>query len=260
MKIYTPNTIKKRVRIALLFFIVVQVLYVLAELATGYIFLPILRGGVMLSGAATILISCSSLALCLVAFSTIIDHYDKRNNEHKYKNFKKYCYKAAFILIIIAPCVQAINSICLIFGIHFIPNFTGLAENFTFYNPSLIKYKYLLRPILSKHEEVLWVSIPAATVAVFLKKCDFIGNERIAIFLLGLGCCGLGFLFLCHTLDSFLSGKIGGYRSVVYYASVSPAKFNAVSISLFSFAILIFFTSLGLMIMAILNPPNLKDI
>ena len=83
-KNYKPNFIPLKTRVWLLIGVVFLLLFTLAEFAIGYTFLSGKRGGVLLSGIPTFMVAFASLSLCLAAFLTIVDHYDKRPNEHHY--------------------------------------------------------------------------------------------------------------------------------------------------------------------------------
>lgn len=260
MKKHKPNFIPLSLRIILALFIVIQAAYILAELATGIIILPAKNGDVMLTGVPAVMIAFSSLALCLAALATIVDHYDKRPNEKKYKIFKQYCFKAAFILFLFAPVLQLIASIFLMFGIHILPEVRGFAEHYTFYRPEFKEYKYYLNPVLDNSSVILWASIPACAIGALLMKFFFKGNERLTVFLFCSGCFGLCLLMLFSVIDDFLSGKVNGYRSVVYYAAIEPAHFNAVLLTSFSCAILLLFGCISGMALAVLNHSSFKRI
>lgn len=53
-----------------------------------------------------------AIAAVIVAvnlFITIVDHYDKRNNEHLYKKASKYCMYLVVVLVVTASVIQYAN-------------------------------------------------------------------------------------------------------------------------------------------------------
>ena len=226
-KNYKPNFIPLKTRVWMLIGMVLLLLFTLAEFATGYTFLPGKRGGVLLSGIPTFMVAFASLSLCLAAFLTIVDHYDKRPNEHHYQFFKSLCYKATLYLFIAAPFVELFEFILLHNGIDVFPDFHGFADKFTFYSPELHQYLSYIDPLIDMSLVVAGVAFVFIGVGLVLMKY-IQGVAKWFGFLFGaLGFLGISFFFFAFTINDFLLGEIES-NGVIYRAINEPAKFNAI--------------------------------
>ena len=88
---YIPNKfpLKERMRNTLLS--VVFIVYGGYGIYNNDLFLPTRRGagGTHLHDEPALLMYAAIICGCLVMLSVIVDHYDERNNEYKYKAFAK---------------------------------------------------------------------------------------------------------------------------------------------------------------------------
>ena len=103
---HVPNRFPAALRAMLLVFSVLALFYAVAELAIGYTYLPGKRGGMLLSGVPTLCIAAGSLLLCLSALLVVVDHYDTRDNEGRYKRLRAQALKTGAVLIVIAPLIE----------------------------------------------------------------------------------------------------------------------------------------------------------
>ncbi|MCC2605969.1 hypothetical protein [Planctobacterium marinum] len=108
---YTPNHIPKSTRI--FNFVWGTGLVALAVFAwTGGSFHLPGKGaseGVTYTGNALTLFIFAAAIGAINLFITIVDHYDKRNNEQYYKKASQYCSCIAVFLVIAATAVQFAN-------------------------------------------------------------------------------------------------------------------------------------------------------
>lgn len=224
---YKPNVIPLKIRVWLAIAAAFLSLFALAEFATGYTFLPGKRGGVLLSGIPTVMIAVASLALCLAALLTIVDHYDKRPNEHHYRRVKSWCYKATFYLFIGAPFVEILEHILRHKGIGVFPDFHGFARTFTFYSPDLQRFQSYIDPLADMFLAIVGVSILLILLGMVLVKYFPRVPKRYGFLFGAWGFLGFWYVFLVSTVQDFLLGEIAT-NGVVYSAINEPAKFNAV--------------------------------
>lgn len=85
---YTPNVITKGDRIGYLIGAVVLGLYSVWGLAIDDIYIPGKRGGgIHFQGASAIMMGAAIILAAITFLIEIVDHYDRRNNEHWYENF-----------------------------------------------------------------------------------------------------------------------------------------------------------------------------
>ncbi|WP_236044051.1 hypothetical protein [Vibrio paracholerae] len=84
-KPYKPNVIPKNIRILFLSIAAGLVLYGLFGINHGEIYLPSKRGhGVTFIGDSIFVLFGSFVVLAICCIIIVVDHYDKRNNEHLY--------------------------------------------------------------------------------------------------------------------------------------------------------------------------------
>jgi len=95
---YKPNFISLRARLLLATGAAFLLVIALAQLATGYTFMPSKHKGIFLSGIPTLMAVVATLALCLALVLTVIDHYDKRNNEEIYNSLQTRSFLTFIIM------------------------------------------------------------------------------------------------------------------------------------------------------------------
>ena len=89
---HIPNSIPLADRITNFIFSVILIAYGGYGIYINDLYLPggrRSRGGIHLHDEPALIMYAAFICGCLVMLSVIIDHYDKRNNEHKYKTFAK---------------------------------------------------------------------------------------------------------------------------------------------------------------------------
>ena len=57
-------------------------------------------GGMRLHDGPALMMFTAMLCGSLMMLATVVDHYDERNNEHKYKAFSKSCFFLSIVLMI----------------------------------------------------------------------------------------------------------------------------------------------------------------
>lgn len=105
-KDYTPNEVPVKERIANAVIALLMVAYGTYGIWNQELYVPIFRGEVTLYGDslwfAFIAASVGSLYFVL----RVIDHYDKRNNEHLYRRFQIILRGVAVLIFIIAILIN----------------------------------------------------------------------------------------------------------------------------------------------------------
>lgn len=101
---YTPNRIRLAARIAYGLMALTWVAWALIGLLSGHMFLLISkRGPIHLSGVPAILLSLAVVASAAACAVAIVDHYDRRDNEHAYRKARRnFWYSAAGLLVLSA--------------------------------------------------------------------------------------------------------------------------------------------------------------
>ncbi len=237
MKKHRPNSFTLRSRVALALAALFLLVFVVAELATGYTYLPGKRGGLLLSGIPTLLIALSATALIVAALLTIVDHYDRRPNEQAYKSARSTCFKMALYLFFAAPFLELAELFIRAAGFEIFPRFRGLADTYTLYSPQLHGYVIYLSPILDHEVLIGAVSIAMLLLAYGIQRFWKQRFERLVLLLISTGICGLSMVWVANSAESFLTGEVtAGRRSTkqVVYASREPAKFNAILLTHFT--------------------------
>lgn len=85
---YIPNEIPKKQRIGLLVFSTLISGYALVGVWRDDLFIFSRRGGAHFHGVSAWLAAGCLLAFSVSMLSTVVDHYDKRNNERSYQRFR----------------------------------------------------------------------------------------------------------------------------------------------------------------------------
>ncbi|WP_299263143.1 hypothetical protein [uncultured Psychrosphaera sp.] len=110
-KDYIPNYIPTKKRIERLILIIVLLAYGGYGLFKGELYLAYGRGDVTLYGNA-IYIAFSALVVAVAYLALgIVDHYDKRNNEHVYRRFEAILKGLAVLILLTAIFVNYIHTI-----------------------------------------------------------------------------------------------------------------------------------------------------
>jgi hypothetical protein len=244
--VHQANHVPKRSRILLALAIVAILFYATAHLVTGYVYIPSKRGGVLLSGASTLMIVVAQLLIALGCAAKIVDHYDTRPNEHKYQQFRRTSFKTSLTLFLLAPLAQLVVTLLHIADVA-VPTFHGLANQFTFYSPSLKVYE----SVLSLDKSIFLLLGAAGAILLFVgwqvAKFELDSSGRVQMLLIGLGLLIFSILYMDIIMHDFVIGQTElGRRShrTLVTAMSDPARFNAVLLTKFSVFGLIFTFSL----------------
>lgn len=252
-KKHKPNFIPLKFRVLSGVGAVYLLLFTVAVLAMGHVFLPGKYGrGILLSGIPTLMIVFASLAVCLIAILTIIDHYDKRPNEHKYESIKITCIKIAAVLYLGAPFVEILEMILVHNNIHLLPKFHGFAENYTFYSPDLQKYAPYIEPLTNSAGWLFLAFFVLTLSGIGINKYYPTVSKRIVVVLTGLGMFCMSAAILFFSFEDFLSGQTTD-DDLVYKALEEPAKFNAVLLTNFVIGAFMMLASLYAVVAIITN-------
>lgn len=228
---HVPNRFPAALRAVLLVFSVLALVYAVAELAIGYTYLPGKRGGMLLSGVPTLCIAVGSLLLCMSALLVVVDHYDTRDNEERYKRLRAQALKTGAVLIVIAPLIE----IALIFvrvGSGAEPlSPAGFAADVTWHDGTMKPYAGKVAAITDSgfFMGTLGVTFVLAVIALIAEKCRVESMRRFnAVAILSFSAV-LAMMLVLTTCEQFLQGEVRMHRSgPVYTARAHPAFFNAV--------------------------------
>lgn len=235
MNRHRPNRIPLRTRVFLAVCALFLIVFVLAEVALGYTYLPGKRGGLLLSGIPTLMLATAATALLAAALLTIVDHYDKRPNEATYRATKSACYKAALFLSIGAPLVEAAERLFHLAGYSPFPSFHGIASQYSMHSPQLRVYGQHLVPLLeSLGPVIVLTSFLALGLGYAAEKIFAARAKGFLLIAAGFAVMCLSSLWVACTAKDFLLGEVtAGSRSTkhVVFADKEPAKFNAILIT-----------------------------
>lgn len=230
-KDYSPNHIPITLRFLCVIWVICLAFYGWVELAIGYTYIPSKHGSAFfVSGFPTLLIAFAAFLWAVAALLTLIDHYDKRNNEEDYKFFRKACWWTGLFFFWIAPLTefwiqvypQSVQSF--FYRVH------GFAEHYTLYKvdykqylPHITHYKNLaVKGLVASSIIFIFTYFPAQSFPNIL--------GRIAAFSLYLLLLCLSISIFSFTLEDFCAGEISYGRSTnkhIVQAISEPAKFNA---------------------------------
>jgi hypothetical protein len=100
---YIPNFIPENERLFNLFASIGLFLYGTYGLYINDLVIPVKRGpDLHLHNESAFLLYMAILCACMVMFSVVIDHYDERDNEHKYKEFGIFTKVVGWLLFFVA--------------------------------------------------------------------------------------------------------------------------------------------------------------
>lgn len=110
---YKPNVIPATERFINILYAVVLMALAGLGLWKGTLLLPGKRtggpNGAALSGVSAITMYGAILCACIVLLSTVVDHYDRRNNERAYRQVARVCKFAGWSLFVVAMAVHAFS-------------------------------------------------------------------------------------------------------------------------------------------------------
>ncbi|WP_349918930.1 hypothetical protein [Aeromonas veronii] len=250
MSQYKPNHISLKVRLICLFIMLVCIAYGIAELANGYTYIPAKRGGFFISGIPTLIIAIASFLFCIVAALTIIDHYDKRNNEKVYSMSKGAIFQTALYMFLGAPVVGILETVLLRNGIDIFPKFHGFAETFSYHKPGMQELLIYVTPISDNALYIIGGACCLVLISEPLEKYHEGKYKSLCPILGGIAMIGFGVFVLSISLEELLLGQAGVGKGHAYAVTAmdDPAKFNAVLLTGFIVGgMLFFFGCIGLM-------------
>lgn len=230
MSQYKPNHISLKVRLTCLFIMLVCIAYGIAELANGYTYIPAKRGGFFISGIPTLIIAIASFLFCIVAALTIIDHYDKRNNEKIYSMSKEAIFKTALYMFMGAPVVGILETVLLRNGIDIFPKFHGFAETFSYHTPGMQELLIYVTPFSDNALYIIGVSCGLVLIGESIVKWKNGKYKTLSSIFGCLGMIGIGVFILSTSFEELLLGTAGFGKDHSYSVTAigEPAKFNAV--------------------------------
>lgn len=112
---YKPNSYPLNFRIVCLLASVALVVYAMVCIYYDDFAIPSKQRGSHLNGVLHIhgysvwILSLACLTTAANLLSYLIDHYDNRNNEHKYERFSKLCARAGWFLLFSAIIVEIVR-------------------------------------------------------------------------------------------------------------------------------------------------------
>lgn len=251
MQAHTPNHIPGRARIVLAIMAMAFMAYAIAELAIGYTYLPGKRGSfILLSGVPTIMVALAATLLSVLAISAVIDHYDKRPNEARYKSLQGRLGIVAIVSLVSAPFVEILRS--------FLPR--TAATNFFSYHGfaadiplNVHVYSGYIRAIDNALHSGFAIAVIAGGLA-----CGIAGHvidriwghrtKKLTLLLYSLLLVSLSGLGLLWTARQVVAGEASIGRSSYkqsILAAREPAKFNAVILTRGSVFVLMFSLGIG---------------
>lgn len=99
---YIPNRIPFRKRVLNIFLSLILIIYGSHGIYTNDLYIIGKRGGLHLHDGPAFMMFAAFLCGSLVMLSVVIDHYDKRNNEQKYKSFASFFEITGWWLFVIS--------------------------------------------------------------------------------------------------------------------------------------------------------------
>ena len=84
-------------------------LYAGFGLYIGKVAIPVRVRAYTFEGIATFVLAAAMFMAILNMLSVVIDHYDKRNNEHSYEQFARITYILGWVLFVVATILNVIQ-------------------------------------------------------------------------------------------------------------------------------------------------------
>lgn len=262
MQAHTPNDIPARTRVALSIVAMAFLAYAVAELAFGYTYFPSRRGyGLLLSGVPTVMVALSATLLSVLAVSVVIDHYDRRPNEARYKTLQGTLGKIAVLLLVSAPFAEIIRSLLPHSVAIDALTYRGFAADIPLDARAYSGYARAIDGVL--HGGF------AITLFVLGLACGIAGHivdriwkhkaRKLTILLYSLLLVSLSSFGLLWTARQVVSGEASIGRSAHKHsilAAREPAKFNAVILTRGSLSILMLSLGIAGLVMAVQRDPD----
>lgn len=109
---YLPNEIPVEKRLRNIFLSIALMAYGIHGIYVNDLWIPRRRGrDIHLTDEAIFVMNAAFVCGCLVLISAVVDHYDQRNNEHKYKAFATVLKVIALILFFVAVFMQLVKEL-----------------------------------------------------------------------------------------------------------------------------------------------------
>lgn len=106
---YVANHVPLFERLFRILFSILIISYALYGAYTGDLFLPGKRQGLHIYGEPIVVFVIAAVCAAAAILATVIDHYDKRNNEHQYKRFAKIMANLGVLLAFTATVWAAVS-------------------------------------------------------------------------------------------------------------------------------------------------------
>jgi hypothetical protein len=103
---YKPNVVERSHRILYVLFSVVLMLYAAWGIWLDDVYLPAKRGGAHFQGAAALAMGLALICGAITFVIEVVDHYDRRNNEHWYDRYSCITIISGWSLAIVAVFVK----------------------------------------------------------------------------------------------------------------------------------------------------------
>ncbi|MDM7862299.1 hypothetical protein QTP81_16955 [Alteromonas sp. ASW11-36] len=105
-KDYTPNHFSVKNRLTRLCLILVLLIYGGYGMINGELYLSYQRAEITLQGPSIYLAFASFCIGAIYLGLAIVDHYDKRNNEHEYRRLEAIFKGLAILILLVALCTH----------------------------------------------------------------------------------------------------------------------------------------------------------
>lgn len=197
------------------------IVFGVAGLAFGYVMIPGKRGGATFSGIPAVLIVAAVAAAALTFILAIVDHYDRRPNEHLYRMYYHWLSEAMLALLGVAVLLSSAQGI----GLIKLPAVGSLAPHLPIYSDALKPYHPLLQTLKFATAVFAVLAILGGALGYWLRK----EMPRTGIFLIALAMFGVSLHFLAETVDlySLGIGHVMGGNGRNVAAQQNPSLFNA---------------------------------
>jgi hypothetical protein len=106
---YKPNVVARSQRNYYMFFSVILMLYAAWGIWLDDVFLPTKRGGMHFQGSAALAMGVALICGAITFVIEVIDHYDRRNNEHWYDRYSCIAIISGWSLAILAFFIRWSN-------------------------------------------------------------------------------------------------------------------------------------------------------
>lgn len=104
-----PNQISRPLRRRYVIQAIAIALYAGLGLQAGHLVLPTKTRAIEINGVASVLLAAALFVAAANMLSIVLDHYDRRNNEHRYESFAKATRWLGWGLVAAATVLYVVN-------------------------------------------------------------------------------------------------------------------------------------------------------